>query len=192
MFKILVLSLFLFQCALGQELLHKHAIDIDGDGTAEYVGLREYEVDGVFYGRLIVADEKGRDLWVGPNTNREFRFLGEFDGGTLEAAYQTSDGQVFLLASYQKSDVRPTKFRLFTWHNRGFVHLRDGSLLPTSKPADKFVWSDKPQASRWIEAFNGADGEGNLKAQFTDMRAGRQSKILLRPKGKEYVLKVSD
>lgn len=171
------LLLCLIQPVYSQELLHSHPVDVDGDGVSEVVGLREYERDGVTYGQLVLTDKAGQTLWEGSKKVKEFTFLGEFDGGGLEAVYGDQNG-VFVLASYQKSDVRPTRYRLFTWHGRGFVHLRDGALLGSQ---GAFVWKDDLGASRWIDRFEGSDSQGRLKAVVTDLKARSQETVLVRP-----------
>jgi hypothetical protein len=188
MWRFLIILAILTPCAGAESLKFKHAVDVNGDGTTEYVGLREYESDGLVYGRLVLTDSEGVVVWEAPVNVKEFRFLGEFDAGGLEAAYRTQDGQVFLLGSYQKSDVRPTRYRIFTWHDRRFVHLRDGDLLPAPQRPATFVWSDDPGAARWVEEVRGADENGDLKALVTDLKKREREEVVLRPNGLEYVL----
>jgi len=170
-----------------QELLSKHPVDIEGDGHSEWIGLREFQRDGVVLGQMVMMDDRGNIVWEGSKEAQEFIFLGEFDGGAIEAAYRTNDGQVFVIGSYQKSDVRPTRFRLFTWHDHRFVHLRDGQLSPHSNNPKRFVWADDPEASLWVEAFEGSTDHGLLKIQISDLQAGSQDKGLLRPSGQDYI-----
>ncbi len=173
----------------GQSLVSTHQIDLDGDGVKEVVGLRKFERDGVEYGQLVVADQKGRILWEASTKAPEFLFLGEFDKGTLEAAYR-QDESAFLIASYQKSDVSPTRFRQFMWHDRGFVHLRNGSLLPAPQRPATFIWKEDPGASRWLEEFKGSNAKGHLRAEITDLGTRSKEEMWLRPDGKEFVLTV--
>lgn len=152
----------------------------------ERVGLRKFQEDGVTYGQLVMTDGRGDVLWEGSRKVSEFRFLGEFDKGTLEVAYSVN-GSTFLIASYQKSDVRPTKFRQFMWHDHRFVHLRDGNLLPAPQRPATFVWMDNPGASRWLEEFRGTGGGGALKVQVMEIPGGDEE-WLVRPDGNEFVL----
>lgn len=179
--------LLLTQMLWAEPLVSVHPIDVDGDGTVERVALRRFEKDGVEYGQLVLTDAAGKVVWEASTRAPEFLFLGEFDKGTLEAAYR-QDGSAMLLASYQKSDVSPTRFRQFMWHGHGFVHLRDGHLLPAPQRPATFIWSQNPAASRWLEEFNGTDGHGRLRARITDLEARKKEEMLLRPDDKEFVL----
>lgn len=183
----MLLALLTLQPLWAEELVSAHWLDVDGDGVYERVGLRPFERDGVRYGQLVVTDGRGDIVWEGPKDVSEFLFLGEFDKGTLEAAYRYQ-GSAFLIGSYQKSDVRPTDFRQFMWHDHRFVHLRDGNLLPAPQRPATFVWAKNPRAERWLEEFQGADKEGRLKAGIQDLRARKFEALLLRPDHQEFVL----
>lgn len=186
--KRLLLLFILLQPLWAEPIIAKQMVDVDADGLKEWVGLQTYEHQGVTLGQMVLIDGRGDVLWAGSKTAPQFIFLGEFDGGEIEAAYQTDDGQTFVVASYQKSDVRPTRFRLFTWHNRGFVHLRDGHLLASPSDARRFTWGDNLGAQSWLEGFDGTDKQGRLKARVTDLQARSKESVLLRPEGKDYLI----
>lgn len=144
--------------------------DLDGDGTPEVVRLAEYEVEGVTLGQLVV-ERQGKVLWRGPRSKQPyspepFRFLGEFDGGDLVfLADYDSDGKVDLVASDQKSDVRPTVFRLFHWNGQKFVFERRAILVPQPQKPATYQW-EKPDPSRsvWVETIRaGAGGAFELR-----------------------------
>lgn len=166
-------------------LTSEQTIDLDGDGTLERVGLVEFGEQGVTYGQLTVTDWNGEVLWQAPRNAEDFVFLGEFDRGLVEAVYRDG-GQVYLLGSYQKSDVRPTRFRLFLWNGSGFDHLRSGSLLPQEQRPGTFGWNELG-ASVWIESFDGSTEDGILRARVTNLMEREQSDVLLRPVGDEYI-----
>lgn len=159
--------------------------DLDGDGRLETVALRSYEKAGETYGQLVVFRHDGQLLWQAPRHGEAFVFLGPYDRGTLELLYR-HQGKVWLLASYQKSDVRPTRFRLFVW-SQGFKHVRDGALLPANQRPATFEWAENPGASRWIDQFLG-EQDGLLEVRVTDLQARASEQIKLRPDGDEFVL----
>jgi hypothetical protein len=171
--------------------------DLDGDGIAETIALRPFLQQGVELGQLIVMDAQGKIVWSGAtesanpqNPQEPDIFLGEFDLGDLEAVGDfAGNGRIRLLGTYQKSDVRPTRFRLFEWNGQGFVHLRSGSLLPAPQRPATFVWKDAvPEAQVWIESFLGVAEDGRLPAIVTDLTSGEQTRVLLDPQGEEFVL----
>ncbi|MCA9795788.1 MAG: VCBS repeat-containing protein [Candidatus Eremiobacteraeota bacterium] len=148
--------------------------DLDGDGRDEVVRLVEYEVDGVTLGQLVV-EAQGKVLWRGPRSkqayNEEpFRFLGEFDGGDLIfLADYDHDGKVDLVASDQKSDVRPTVYRLFHWNGQKFVFDRRAMLVPQPQKPATYNW-EKPDPSRtvWVETIRVLDGQA-FELQVTNL-----------------------
>lgn len=171
--------------------------DIDGDSVPETVAIRPFVQDGVELGQLILFDREGKILWAGPARSASPRhptepeiFLGEFDLGDLEAVGDfAGDGKIRLLGTYQKSDVRPTRFRLFEWNGRGFEHLRSGSLLPAPGQPATFIWSDSPNPEVWIESFHGFLDDGLFRAAVLDARAGEESQVLLSSEGDAFVLR---
>lgn len=152
--KRLLLGLLVLALPVGaRQLMSPLNIDLDGDGRVETVGLKTYDVKGVRYGQLVVMNSDGPPRWEAPNAD-PFIFLGEFDLGELEAVGDfDGDGKIELLGTYQKSDVSPTKFRLFRWDGKKFVHLKSGYLTQAPQKPATFVWSDDAASPRYIESL---------------------------------------
>ena len=185
---LLAMSLALLGPAQAQrpDLITPLAFDLDGDGKMEVVAIRPFVQDGVELGQLVVSDESGKTIWEGPTHSASPSypqepeiFLGEFDLGDLEAIGDfNGDGKVDLMGTYQKSDVRPTRFRLFEWEGKAFVHRRSGSLLPAPQRPATFLWADNPGAASWIESFHGF-AEGRFLATLNDLPAGTSTNVEL-------------
>lgn len=153
--RLLVLALLLWLPASARQLLSPLTIDLDGDGRTETVGLRAYEKDGVRYGQLVVLGADGPPRWEAPKAD-PYIFLGEFDLGELSSVGDfDGDGKIELLGTYQKSDVSPTKFRLFRWDGKKFVHLKSGYLTQAPQKPATFVWSDDAGAARYVDSLTG-------------------------------------
>lgn len=171
--------------------------DLNGDGQPEVVAIRPFVQDGVELGQLVVRNQQGDILWAGPahsanpsSPQEPEIFLGEYDLGDLEAVGDFfGNGKVMLLGTYQKSDVRPTRFRMFEWDGTAFVHRRSGSLLPAPQRPATFVWSEDPGAGAWIESVLGFDGR-LFRATLTDLRNTDSVDIMLSPRGEEFVLTI--
>ena len=138
----------------------KIAVDLNGDGKNEFVVLRPYNVGEVSRGQLLVLDSSGKIIWTGPkikdaSSNSPWIFLGEFDlGGISWVDDYDGDGKVDLCATYQKSDVRPTHFRLFHWNGKGFVYDKSAMLVPVPQKPGTFEWKAyAPEAASWVESL---------------------------------------
>jgi hypothetical protein len=170
--------------------------DVDGDGVMETVAIRPFLQEGVELGQLVLFDAQGTILWTGPSSSASpvyplepDIFLGEFDLGDLEAVGDfAGNGKLMLLGTYQKSDVRPTRFRLFEWNGHGFEHVRSGSLLPAPQRPATFVWADDPGSEVWIETFYGFGDDGLFRASLCELKAGGLTDIMLSLQGDEFVL----
>lgn len=138
----------------------KIAVDLNGDGKKEFVVLKPYTVGESSRGQLLVLDSTGKILWTGPrikdaHSSSPWAFLGEFDMGDISWIDDyDGDGRVDLCASYQKSDVRPTHFRLFHWNGKGFVYDKSGMLVPAPQKPATFEWKAfSPDAPCWVESM---------------------------------------
>lgn len=179
------------------DLLSPLSCDLDGDGVQEIVALRPFLQDDVELGQLVVLNAKGDTLWSGPahsatpiSPQEPDVFLGEFDLGDLEVVGEFfRRGKVQLLGTYQKSDVRPTRFRLLEWDGSAFRHLRSGHLIPAPQRPATFIWTDNPAADQWVESFLGFGDDGLFRAQVQDLKAGESTTVLLAPQGEEFVLR---
>jgi len=138
----------------------KIAVDLNGDGKKEYVVLKPYNVGEVSCGQLLVLDAAGKILWTGPrikdaHSNSPWLFLGEFDLGDISWVDDyDGDGRVDLCATYQKSDVRPTHFRLFHWDGKGFVYDKSAMLVPVPQKPATYEWKAySPDATTWVDSM---------------------------------------
>ncbi len=138
----------------------KIAVDLNGDGRKEYVVLKPYNLGEASRGQLLVLDTAGKILWTGPrikdiHSNSPWAFLGEFDLGDISWVDDyDGDGKVDLCATYQKSDVRPTHFRLFHWDGKGFVYDRSAMLVPAPQKPATFEWKAySPEATSWVDSM---------------------------------------
>ena len=151
----------------------KIAVDLNGDGKKEFVVLKPYTLGEVERGQLQVLDSAGKILWTGPrikdiHSNSPWVFLGEYDMGDISWIEDyDGDGKVDLCATYQKSDVRPTHFRLFHWNGKGFVYDRSAMLVPAAQKPATFEWQAyAPEASTWVESLIAA-GAGRYRAEVS-------------------------
>ncbi|MBS2040290.1 hypothetical protein JST97_35210 [bacterium] len=150
----------------------KIAVDLNGDGRKEWVVLKPYTVGEVTKGQLMVLDSGGKIMWTGPRikdaySNSPWAFLGEFDLGDIAWIDDyDGDGQVDLCATYQKSDVRPTQFRLFHWNGKGFVYDKSAMLVPAPQKPATLIWrAYSPDASTWAETMT-CTSPGNYKVDM--------------------------
>jgi hypothetical protein len=180
------------------DLISPLQYDINGDGAIETVAVRPFVQDGVELGQLVLLDSSGKVLWAGSShsgspsypTEPDI-FLGEYDLGDLEVVGDfAGNGKVMLLGTFQKSDVSPTRFRLFEWDGAGFRHCRSGNLVPAPQRPATFVWADAPGSEVWIESFRDFDANGLFHALLSDIQAGEETEILLAPDGEEFVLRL--
>lgn len=147
----------------------KIAVDLNGDGRKELVVLKPYSAGEVTKGQLMVLDSAGKIIWTGPRikdaySNSPWSFLGEFDLGDIAwISDYDGDGQVDLCATYQKSDVRPTQFRLFHWNGKGFVYDKSAMLVPAPQKPATLIWQAySPEATTWVETMT-CTGPGSFR-----------------------------
>ncbi len=151
----------------------KIAVDLNGDGKKEWVVLKPFNVGESTRGQLLVLDAGGKIVWTGPrikdaNSNSPWAFLGEFDLGDISWVDDyDGDGRVDLCATYQKSDVRPTHFRLFHWNGKGFVYDKSAMLVPAPQKPATFEWKAfSPDASAWVESMT-CSSPGSYRAEVS-------------------------
>lgn len=170
----LLCLLLLTSAALGTtSYRQKIAVDLNGDGKKEWVVLKPYPVGETTRGQLLVLDSSGKILWTGPRikdafSNSPWAFLGEFDLGEIcWVDDYDGDGRVDLCATYQKSDVRPTHFRLFHWNGKGFVFDKSGMLVPAPQKPATFEWRTySPEVTTWVESLV-CTGPGRYRAEIS-------------------------
>lgn len=153
--------------------------DLNGDGTKETVRLIPYKVGETELGQLVVEDSKGKQLWKAPRSkdafgDDPFSFLGEFDRGDFEFIGDfDQDGKVDLVATEQKSDVRPTVYKIFHWDGHQFVFDKSAMLTPDTKKRDKngHTYSFKkfdPAAVVWVERIQ-RNNNGGFELAVSDL-----------------------
>jgi hypothetical protein len=174
------LILLLGCCQVGAwQLLSQKQIDLDADGRDEVIGLRPYEKDRVRYGQLMVMGPGGAPLWEAPRAD-PYIFLGEFDLGELEVVGDfDEDGRIELIGTYQKSDVSPTRFRMFRWDGKKFAHVKSGYLTAAPQKPGTFVWSDDRAATQWVDRLTGFRNR-RLKASLFTPDGGKPTDHSLR------------
>ncbi|MBT9585230.1 hypothetical protein IV102_17935 [bacterium] len=138
----------------------KIAADLNGDSVNEQVCLQRYTVGGVSKGQLVVLDSKGRILWSAPRVKDAYSespwsFLGEFDMGDISWVDDyDQDGHVDLCATEQKSDVRPTNYKLFHWDGSRFVYDRTAMLVVVPQKPATYQWARfDPSVSSWVQTM---------------------------------------
>ncbi len=162
-------------------LTWKRPVDLNRDGRPEIVALKAFTQEGVRLGQLLVLDGRDRLLWAGPrrtavpqSPSEPLVFGGDFDRGEVEVLGDLDgDGRVELLGTYQKSDVRPTRFRLLRWTGRAFTHVRSGALVPAGQRPGTWVWRERAgEAPTWIERFVTLRPGRLLSVEVTDLDGG--------------------
>ena len=187
-------------CGIGgadERFRTKLAVDLNGDGRPDTIRLITYKANDVTLGQLVVEDAGGKLLWKGPRfsdayASDPYRFLGEFDRGDLEFAGDLDgDGRVELVATYQKSDVRPTEFRMFRWNGKRFVFEQRGMLVPQpQKPATFNFSKADPARTYWVDEIRKAGGHYRLK--IMDLRTQKSSTETANwVKGQGFILSTS-
>lgn len=148
-------------------------VDLNGDGRKETVRLVPYKVGETELGQLIVEDSRGVTLWRAPKckdaySSEPFHFLGEFDRGDLECLLDfDGDGRPEIVATGQKSDVRPTTFLVYRWTGKAFMLVNEGMLVPDGA-VYKFKVFD-PMANAWVDRIH---NKGNGRFQLDVSRLG--------------------
>ena len=152
----------------------KIAVDLNGDGRKEIVVLKPYNLGEETKGQLMVLDAGGKILWTGPRIKDShsvspWAFLGEFDLGDISWIDDyDGDGQIDLCATYQKSDVRPTQFRLFHWNGKAFVYDKSGMLVQAPQKPATYEWKPfSPDASSWLESMT-CSSPGNYRGELSN------------------------
>lgn len=159
--KKLLFLLMLSSISWAQNTYHqKLYVDLNKDGQKELIVLKPYLVEGVTLGQLQVLSYTGKVIWSGPRvqkpySNSPWSFLGDFDMGDISwIGDYDNDGVIDLCATYQKSDVRPTHFRLFHWNGQKFVFDRSAMLVPAPQKPATYVWKTySPDATLWVETM---------------------------------------
>lgn len=146
--------------------------DLNGDRKPELVALRPYNLGDVRMGQLLVFDSAGRQIWAAPRVKDPFEdspwaFLGEFDLGDICWVDDfDKDGDVDMLATYQKSDVSPTRYKVFHWDGKRFVFDRKGALLPQPQKPATFSWGESEGGETgWIDSLR-RTGPGRFKGTY--------------------------
>jgi hypothetical protein len=177
--------------------------DLDGDGRKETIRLIPYKVGEAELGQLVVEDPNGKAIWKAPKSKDAFsvepyHFLGEFDRGDLEfVGDYDQDGKIDLVTTEQKSDVRPTTYRIFHWDGHKFVF--DKAVMLTPEPRERgqnpFYYTFKqfdPMASVWVERIAKLD-KGMFELTVSDLsrssRGNYQHKVTWQPKYKRFYCK---
>lgn len=176
------------------EYHQKFQVDLNHDGTPEVVGLRVYLVEGVRLGQLVVLNRQGQQLWAAPRVNSlddpgPWSFLGEFDGGDIAFVDDFNrDGKVNLVATIQKSDVRPTCFKLFHWDGHGFVFERKAMLVSQPQKPATFDWTNyDPAVGAWVESIRSL-GSGHYEAQLMELPGAPETAKMRYHPGEGFIL----
>ncbi len=124
-----------------------------------------------------------------------FRFLGEFDRGDFEFIGDfDQDGKVDLVATEQKSDVRPTVYKIFHWDGHQFVFDKSAMLTPEPRERGKnpFYYSFKPfdpASSVWVDSIKLSD-KGLYELSISDLsrssRGNYTHTVVWQPKKKRF------
>lgn len=150
----------------------KIAVDLNGDRVNEQVCLQRYRVDEVTKGQLVVLSSKGKTLWSAPRVQDAYStspwsFLGEFDMGDISWVEDYDrDGRVDLCATEQKSDVRPTLFKLFHWDGRRFVFDKTAMLVAAPQKPATYTWTPfEASVSSWVNTLTRV-GKGKFSGEI--------------------------
>lgn len=169
-----VLALALCLPLTADEIERVVRYDLDGDGVPETIGLRAY--DGRYYEsdivlkQLVVFDQEGREIWSGPKGEWKdpLVFGGPYDSLDVHAV-GIVDGEITLIGDHQRSDVRPTVFRLFRWDGQAFVPVGEGALIPDG---ERFVWVDSDESvmrDSWIDEVISISPDGQWRMRLTSI-----------------------
>ena len=169
-------------------------VDLDGDGVSEQVALQLYGIGSVSKAQLVVLDSRGRLLWQAPRVKEVYSdspwsFLGEFDMGDIcWVDDYDQDGRVDLCATRQKSDVSPTRYRLFHWDGQRFVYDRTAMLVNVPQKPATYQWTRyDPAVTHWVESM-GLSARGEFPATIATIpEPNRQVKFHYQP-GEGFIL----
>lgn len=173
--------------AAGAEVRQTFPVDLDGDGKTEQVQLRTYTMSGTRYGQLAVL-RGGKPVWQGPRARTQeqayrdpYVLLGEFDLGDISfVGDYDGDGRVDLVATRQKSDVRPTVFSQFVWTGKKFAFVRQLCLLPLPGEPQRFGWKPAGKTDPlWVDQLR-RNLDGSFGAELVDFASGERSHVRLK------------
>ena len=172
----------------------KFSVDLNGDGRPETVVLHTYNVEGVEKGQLKVLSPRGKVIWAAPRVKTPYEdgpwsFLGEFDRGDICFVDDyDGDGRVDLVATGQKSDVRPTLYKIYHWDGRRFVFEREAMLVAAPQKPATFPWTKyDPAASSWIDTLERAS-RGLYRASLCEIPNPSQQLKLRYQAGEGFVI----
>ena len=193
--KKLACLLALSTCAWAAPRYHqKFSVDLNRDGRPEQVVLAYYKVGQVQLGQLQVLSPQGKVIWASPKLKDAFedspwQFLGELDLGDISWIDDYDrDGQVDLCATDQKSDVSPTRFRLFHWDGKRFVYDQTYNLTAASQKPVSFEWAQpRPDLSAWVNSMKRV-APGVFSVEFLEIPKGSQSYRVRYLPGQGFVL----
>lgn len=193
--KHLVLALALCTVAVAAPTYHQVVrADLNGDRRPEQIALVPYKLGETRMGQLLVLDAQGRRLWAAPRVKDPFEdspwaFLGEFDLGDICWVDDfDADGDVDLLATLQKSDVSPTRYKLFHWDGKKFVYDRKGALLPQPQKPATYSWGESTGGeAEWVDSLR-RTGPGRFKGTVMSMEGKTTVQQLRYLPGEGFVL----
>lgn len=149
--------------------------DIDNDGKMETIAWRKFaSTDLGDYYQLMVLDDDGSLLWVGPHTADELNPMVFFELDTGSSLPQVladfdQDGKVELLAPMAQSDVSPTYYRKLRWKGNGFEALMQNALMLQKGSRTRFEWKAVLRSSGiWVSKMAPASN-GLVRAEITQL-----------------------
>lgn len=166
----------------------KIPVDLNGDGRPEQVALRRYQLGHVPMAQLVVLNAAGQTLWSAPRVKDAYAdspwaFLGEFDLGDISWVDDyDGNGQVDLCATCQKSDMSPTRFKLFHWDGKRFVYDRTVMLVNLPQKPATFGWKPyDPGAPAWVNSLKKLPRGGFEGDLFQPPQAGQRLRLHYEP-----------
>lgn len=185
----LILSSICVASVLAAPSYHqKFSVDLNGDGRVEQVALERYRLGDVPMAQLVVLTSTGKPLWSAPRvkdpwSTSPWAFLGQFDLGDISwIADYDKDGRVDLCATCQKSDVCPTRYKLFHWDGKRFVYDRTAMLVPVPQKPATYGWSPyDPAATHWIQSLKTLPGGGFEGEVFNIPQPGELVRLRFQP-----------
>ncbi len=153
--------------------------DLNGDGQAETISLREVERDEWRATFVVeVRDAAGRLIWTspakGPEAERHYHFVEEDGAGGLpELVFDIDkDGRVEMLTPVPQSDVSPVIWSVLEWRDGAFrPDPRHGGSLLETRPG-LFTWVriteenfERYLPARFVMALHAGKRPGELIAR---------------------------